>query len=125
MCSPGLDVIKLEFILRLKIKRNDWLLADTCVSAISQSLRFILSLRMNSCFISSRPGPKVIKLFSYSTQLSTKFIMLINVKITTIFGILTFISMINTLSERYTARNVLICQYFSFYEQLKFRAQLS
>ena len=25
---PGLEVIKLEFILRLKIKRNDWLLAD-------------------------------------------------------------------------------------------------
>ena len=28
---PGLEVIKLEFILRLKIKSNDWLLADTCV----------------------------------------------------------------------------------------------
>ena len=26
----GLEVIKLEFILRLKIKCNDWLLADTC-----------------------------------------------------------------------------------------------
>ena len=26
--GPGLEVIKLEFILRLKIKRNDWLLAD-------------------------------------------------------------------------------------------------
>ena len=25
----GLEVIKLEFILKLKIKRNDWLLADT------------------------------------------------------------------------------------------------
>ena len=24
---PGLEVIKLEYILRLKIKRNDWLLA--------------------------------------------------------------------------------------------------
>ena len=40
--------------------------------------------------------PKVIKLFSCSTQLSTKFILLINVKIPTIVGILTFISMINT-----------------------------
>ena len=29
----GLEVIKLEFILRLKIKRNDWLLADTCPQA--------------------------------------------------------------------------------------------
>ena len=28
--KPGLEVIKLEFILRLKIKRSDWLLADTC-----------------------------------------------------------------------------------------------
>ena len=42
------------------------------------------------------PGPEVIKLFSCSTQLSTKFILLINVKMPTIVGILTFISMINT-----------------------------
>ena len=67
----------LEFILKLKIKRNDcllaefkikrndWLLADTCpqadnhcafVSASSQSLCFILSLRMNSSFITPKPG---------------------------------------------------------------------
>ena len=52
--GPGLEVIKLEFILRLKIKRNDWLLADT--SACSQSLHFILSLRLCSSFITSRPG---------------------------------------------------------------------
>ena len=30
---PGLKVIKLEYSLRLKIKRNDWLLADTCPQA--------------------------------------------------------------------------------------------
>ena len=30
---PGVEVIKLEFILRLKIKHNDWLLADTCPQA--------------------------------------------------------------------------------------------
>ena len=72
-----------------------------------------------------RPGPKVIKLFSYSTQLSTKFILLINVKMPTIVGILTFISMINTTSERLKARNFVICRYSSFSEQLKFRAQLS
>ena len=29
--NAGLEVIKLEFILRLKIKRNDWLLVDRCV----------------------------------------------------------------------------------------------
>ena len=28
--GPGLEVIKLDYSLRLKIKRNDWLLADTC-----------------------------------------------------------------------------------------------
>ena len=40
------------------------------------------------------PGPKVIKLCSCSTQLSTKFILLIDVKMPTIVGILTFISRI-------------------------------
>ena len=43
----------------------------------------------------SRPGPKVIKLCSCSTQLSIKFILLINVKMPTFVGILTFISRIN------------------------------
>ena len=51
------------------------------------------------------PGPKVKKLFSYTTQLSMKFILLINVKMPTIVGILTFISLINTTSERLRARN--------------------
>ena len=57
------------------------------------------------------PGPKVIKLFSCSTHLSTKFILLINVKMSTIVGILTFISIINTTFERLKARNFFICQY--------------
>ena len=52
--STGLEVIKLEVILRLKIKRNDWLLAD--MSASSQSLRLILNLRLFSSFITLRPG---------------------------------------------------------------------
>ena len=30
--GPGLEVINLEFILRLKIKHNDWLLADTLLA---------------------------------------------------------------------------------------------
>ena len=72
-----------------------------------------------------QPGPEVIKLFPCSTQLSMKFILLINVEMPTIVGILTFISMIITTSERLKARNFFICRYFSFYEQLKFRAQLS
>ena len=41
-----------------------------------------------------------MKLFLCSTQLSTKFILLTNVKMPTIVGILTFISRINTSYER-------------------------
>ena len=63
--------------------------------------------------------PQVIKLFSFSTQLSTKFILIIIVKKPTIVGILTFISIINTTSERLKARNFFCCRYFSLYEQLK------
>ena len=48
-----------------------------------------------------------------------------HVKMPTIVGILTFISMINTTSERLKARNFFNCRYFSFYEQFKFSAQLS
>ena len=70
-------------------------------------------------------GPKVIKLFSYSNQLSTKFILLIIVKMPTIVGILTFISTINTTSERHKARHFFLFRYFSFYEQLKFHVKLS
>ena len=40
------------------------------------------------------------KTFSCSTQLSTKFNMLINFKMPTIVGILLFISMTNTIYER-------------------------
>ena len=39
--------------------------------------------------------------------------------------ILTFISMINTTSKNHKANNFFTFGYFSFYEQLKFRAQLS
>ena len=38
--SPGLKVIKLEFILRLKIKCNDWFLADTCPQAANHCALF-------------------------------------------------------------------------------------
>ena len=72
-----------------------------------------------------RSKPEVIKPFPCSTQLSKKFILLKNVKMSTIVGILTYISMKNTTSERLKARNFFICRYFSFYEQLKFLAQLS
>ena len=38
--GPGLEVIKLVFILRLKIKRNDWLLADTCPQTVNHFALF-------------------------------------------------------------------------------------
>ena len=37
---PCLEVIKLEFILRLKIKHYDWLLADTCPKAANHCAIF-------------------------------------------------------------------------------------
>ena len=43
------------------------------------------------------PGPEVIKHFSCSTQLSMKFFLLINVKMPTIVGILTFMSRKNSI----------------------------
>ena len=43
-----------------------------------------------------------------SNQLGAEFIMLINVKMTTNIGILTFISMINTTSESFKTRTNLV-----------------
>ena len=53
------------------------------------------------------PGPEVIKLFSCSTQLSMKFSPLIDVKMPTIVGILTYMSGKNNilgLTEPYICR---------------------
>ena len=60
-----------------------------------------------------------------STQLSMKFILLMNVKMSTIVDILSFISRINTPYEILKARNSYLFQHFSFYEELVFYAQLS
>ena len=62
------------------------------------------------------PGPELIKLFSCSTQLSMKFFLLINVKMPTIVGILTFMSRKNSilgLSEPIKAE---FLHYFYTYE---------
>ena len=53
-----------------------------------------------------------------------KYIMLINVKMPTIVGILTLISMIDTISENFKSRKVFISWHFSLHEQLKCHAQL-
>ena len=63
--------------------------------------------------------------FSCSAQLRLKFIMLINVKMPTVVGILTFISRINYCLMGYLPEFSTDFGYFSFYELLKFHAQLS
>ena len=96
------------------------LLEITCRSSIITLIR--LQMHMIVCFsclllhkqVFSLPSLEVTKLFSYSTQLSTKLILLINVKMPTIVGILTFISRMNTTLERLKARNFFICPYCSF-----------
>ena len=90
----------------------------------SSTLLHAEKLRLRSECMDVQTGLLVIKLFSCSTQLSKKFILLMNVKVPTIVGILTFISRINTTPERIKSRNFFICRYFSFYEQLKFCAQM-
>ena len=71
------------------------------------------------------PGPEVIKLFSCSAQLRLKFILLINVKMPTIVGILTFMSRINYQNLRYEPKFSTNFDYLSIYEQLKIHAQLN
>ena len=70
-----------------------------------------------ACIYSQSVGPRleVIKLFSCSTLLSMKLIILINVKMPTTVDILTFISIINTTSLSLKARNAFIFQHFCFY----------
>ena len=62
--------------------------------------------------MSNKTGPKFIQLFSCSTQLSMKFMLLIKVKMPTIVGILTFISRINATSESFQASKTFTFQLF-------------
>ena len=94
---------------------------DGLMSVVHHAVCIVCCQQFALCW--SRPGG--YKKCSYSTQLSTKFILLINVKMPTIVGILTFISMINATSESHKARNFFICRYFSVYGQLKFGAKFS
>ena len=69
----------------------------------------------------SRPrGYKTFIMFNSTEQVMYS---LINDKMSTIVGILTFISMINTTFVSLTARTVFIFQHFS--KQIKFHAMLS
>ena len=70
-----------------------------------------------------KPGPKVIKLFSCSTQLSMKFFLLVKVKMPTIVGILTFMSGKNSILGLSEPNKSRISSYFYTNEHLKFHAQ--
>ena len=72
---PGLEVIKLEYKLRLKIKRKDWLLADTCPQAAnhcasSQSLRFIFESVNELKFYNLEARTTVLSVLIFSQSLS-------------------------------------------------------
>ena len=69
-------------------------------------------------------SPKVINFFMLNSAVH-KIYPAHKCFMPTIVGILLLISTINTTSASLKARNFFICLYFSFYEQLKFRAQLS
>ena len=76
-----------------------------CLSTSSSVYLFFLFFFLSLCPMESsllsqkvlRSGPEVIKLFSCSTQLRTKFFLLINVKMPTIVGILRFMSGKNSI----------------------------
>ena len=73
----------------------------------------------------TRSGIKVIQLFTCSTHLLMKFIMLINVKMPTVVGILTFIGRINITSESFKQEKIIISTMYNFtFDGLKFNAQL-
>ena len=78
---------------------------------------YVLFLKKNK---NLKTWPRGYKTFSCSTQLSIKFIMLMNVKMSTTVGIITFISMMTTSYENLKASEVSFFQHFSFYEQLTF-----
>ena len=88
-----------------------------------ESILQVVSL--SKTLIAHCTGPEVIKLFSCSSQLRLKFILLINVKMPTIVGILTFISRINYRLWSSKPSMTIYLGYFSIYEDLKFQAQLS
>ena len=64
-------------------------------------------------------------LFMLNSTKHEIYIMLINVKMQIVHGILTFISMINTIFESLKAKYIFHFSAFGFYEQLKINAHLS
>ena len=81
----------------------------------------LAEIRQKLIFTYLRSGPEVIKLFSCSAQLSTKFQLLIKTKILTNKEVSCFKSLKCCIHH---ANKHDKC-YFNYYEQDKFRAQLS
>ena len=71
-----------------------------------------------------KPGPEVIKLFSCSTQLSTKFQLLIRTKIPTNKEVSWLKSLRYCIYHTYKCENANNCWHFNIYGQGKFLAQL-
>ena len=71
------------------------------------------------------PGPEVIKLFSCSTQLSTKLQLHIKAKILSNNDVSCFKTLICYIYHANKCKNANNCWHFNIYEQDKFRAQLS
>ena len=128
-CSKYSYLINFSIILFINYMLS-YIVSLSCLSFCFYQGHGNISLRLRMChnhetpfgqvheilvhfpFASSKgSGPEVKKLFPCSTQLSTKFILLISAKMPTIVGILTFISTINMTSERLEARNFFICRF--------------
>ena len=77
--------------------------ADVCAILFSQQDPETISRKLR---------PEVIKLFSYSTELSMKFFVLVNVKMPTVVGILTFMSGKNSILGLSGPKKISISLYF-------------
>ena len=119
MLKPGLEVIKLDYSLKPKIKRNDSLFRTRVRKQSIIVRKQSIIVRKQSIIALYFEYENELKLYKLEARLrgyktffilnsaEHEFILLINVKMPTIVGILTFIGMINTTSERLKARNFL------------------
>ena len=79
---------------------------------------------MKTCLQGFQPGSVVIKLFSFSTHLSMEFILLINVKMPTTVGILTFVSRINDWLSQFKSEIPYFLSNLMFMSSLNFMLSL-
>ena len=96
----------------------------TSFSTVFRPHQYDVRLIMKGCE-QWEPGPEVIKLFSCSIQLSMKFFLLINVKMPTTVGILTFMSGRNIILCLSEPKKGQISGFFYTYVHFKFHPQLS